>query len=166
MVFQEFGLTPSFKIRELFEKVDTPDNKQSDIISYRESSGPFQCDKHTFEIIYELELRRQKRNQNSFMIMLLHINESKQNQKSKIINTLSNLLRESDCITLWNQKLIIALLFKGSKKAGQIIKKRLSEVMKINNFKLSIKLQLIEPYHKNKLLNEIINKTNISNSIL
>lgn len=158
MLHEEFGLSPSPRVKELFlELSDKEIGILEDFSEKRSTPGSFLCDRQTFELIYELQVRRQKRTNETFALMSFVIDDDKGTQQKEIINMLQNFLRQGDVICNWSNKLILLLLYKADLKATRVIKKRFENVFAEKNLTfLNIKFYIVKCSDSYYALEEMI----------
>ncbi|SJZ30234.1 AfsR/SARP family transcriptional regulator [Selenihalanaerobacter shriftii] len=149
ILYKDLGLRPSPKVQGIFKKLSSLSNKEVNLLlnlsEKPKALGPFQCNRQTFEMIYELELRKQRRSKRPFTLMNITVEEEGYIKKKEIIlDVLQQSLRLGDIICLLDDRQIMLQLHRVGNKGSLVVKRRLESILSEKGFKLlSIECQTI-----------------------
>lgn len=159
MLHEEFGLKPGPVIKDMFLEYGNFSKQEVNILdainTESKARGSFFCKRQVFDLIYELQLRRQKRTGEVFALMT--IEGKRTEQQKKLLNILQSKLREGDVICHWNPKTLLLMLYQTGSRAAKKIKNRLEEVLSINNINpVTIKFSIIKGADSSSELEKMI----------
>lgn len=165
-MYNELGISPSNKLKELYKKIKSKEDKSSIIVNlttldgelrdYDNFEGALLCDKHCFQLLYNLELRFNERNKRDAFVGIITIDKSGHRQfvqremegaMSILLDIVYHRLRKGDVINQWNENQLLLLLF--SLKEVDLeeiidrIKKNFNDLIKNDKMSLNIKFKNI-----------------------
>ncbi|MGM0438343.1 MAG: BTAD domain-containing putative transcriptional regulator [Bacillota bacterium] len=162
MLSNEFGLSPNPQIKEIiinFNKFGRVNYlKETDILSEKRP-GAFLSDHKTFKLIYELEVRRQKRSNEAFAILSLKFNTQLKEEKDYLTQILGS-LRRGDVVCSWDYNTLLILLYRTGQGKVQVVKERLKEALlrkNVNSFEIRYKIisNSVLNYSLEKMINSL-----------
>ena len=156
LIFEEFGLNPGPEMEELLENINKRIEDRSKFLNLLENSGfesgAYCCSRNIFRSIYELEVRRQKRNNQSFTLIIVQIPKKDSEASQSDISAIKNRLRQGDAICLWSDDKILILLHNSDQEIARHVQYRLENTLGYTK----VNYKVIHPSHKPYLLAQVI----------
>ena len=161
MLSQEFGLSPSPQIKEIIINFNITESKNFSEIHKsvkKNHLGAFLSDEQTFKLMYELEVRRQLRNNHSFAILKLTFKNEVYKNRKNVLNDILISLRRGDIVCNWDDNKLLILLYQANKEAVQIVKRRLNDIFSRKNIEnTDIECKILSGNLHNQNLEKMIN---------